>query len=112
MGTWNSPSLDELVETQMNGKKFDVVLADYLVGAMEGFTPYEQDLVFSQLKKYVGKELYVVGQEPYSLPHDHGLNIEQQFNLYSGEELSRLIAMNVMKLRDSTLLLTNERFYR
>ncbi len=37
---------------------------------MEGFTPYEQDVIFGQLKPYVGNMLYVVGQEPYFLPQD------------------------------------------
>jgi hypothetical protein len=38
---------------------------------MEGFTPYEQDLIFDQLKPFVGKRLYIIGQEPYYLPSDH-----------------------------------------
>lgn len=52
------------------GVQFDVILADYLVGAMEGFTPFTQDTIFNRLKRHLrphGGELFIIGQEPYGL---------------------------------------------
>ncbi len=109
---------------------FDVVIADYLVGAMEGFTPFQQEKLFSQLKKYVGKRMYIVGQEPYQLPNDyHGkLNYSEHVKHANGEKLAQEMVSSIlivgcisepkftnpdiMKLRDAVLLLTGERFYR
>lgn len=47
-----------LVGNWMNDKfieslgKFDTILADYLIGAVDGFSPYEQDVIVS---RYMGR---------------------------------------------------------
>ena len=45
---------------------FDVILADYLIGAMDGFSPYTQDLIVPKLAKLLrpGGRLYIVGLQP------------------------------------------------
>lgn len=50
----------------LRGERFDVVLADYLLGSLDGFTPYQQDLLFERLSAHVvpGGLLVVVGLEP------------------------------------------------
>ena len=58
VGNWGDPAL-------VKGEIFDTVLADYLVGAVEGFSPYFQPHLFKRLLPHVGRHLYVVGLDPY-----------------------------------------------
>jgi hypothetical protein len=115
LGEWSSKQTAALLDNLLQGNTtFDVVLVDYLVGAMDGFTPYEQDMIFAQLRQYTGQRMYAVGQEPYRLPRDskHNTKRRDYMDSLDGEELAREIAMSVMKLRDATILLTGERPYR
>ncbi len=59
-GNWTDPPF-------LRGETYDVVLADYLLGAVDGFAPYFQDRIFARLKPHVspGGRLYLVGLEPY-----------------------------------------------
>jgi len=63
IGNWDdstgSPSLCE-------NELFDTILADYLVGAIDGFSPYFQDLIFPRLCNHLkpGGRLYIVGLNP------------------------------------------------
>ena len=59
LGNWDDPEL-------LQGKKYEVVLADYLIGAMDGFSPFKQDLIFERLKQHMapGGVLYIIGLEP------------------------------------------------
>lgn len=50
VGNWHDPSL-------LAGERFDYVLADYLLGAIEGFAPYWQDQLFKRLASLVRKRL-------------------------------------------------------
>lgn len=47
-------------------EQFDVVLADYLLGSMDGFTPYRQDVLIERLLPHLapGGTLVLVGLEP------------------------------------------------
>jgi len=51
-------------EQFLGSQVFDVVLADYLLGSIEGFAPYFQEKLFYRLRKHVGKHLYVTAAEP------------------------------------------------
>lgn len=46
--------------------KFDTILADYLIGAVDGFSPYSQDLIISKLRDHLTPtgRLYLVGMNP------------------------------------------------
>ena len=44
---------------------YDVVLADYLLGAVDAFAPYFQDQLFRRLRPHVRERLYVIGLAPY-----------------------------------------------
>lgn len=57
-GNWTDPLL-------LHGERFDVVIADYLLGAVDGFAPYFQDRLFRRLRPHVAGRLYVIGLEPY-----------------------------------------------
>ena len=35
--------------------KYDTILADYLIGAVDGFTPYTQDLILNTLKNHLNE---------------------------------------------------------
>jgi len=109
VGNWN----DENSLKEINGTKFDVVLADYLIGAMEAFSPFAQESFFEKVKPYVKSRIYVTGMEPYGVPND--FNEQGTYSKREdrgGEQLSSEIAMNIMRLRDVIIMLTGERYYR
>jgi hypothetical protein len=89
VGRWSDPQL-------CAGERYDVVFADYLLGAVDGFEPYTQDQLFSRLRPHVGGTLWVVGLEPLVSPTTH-----------AGRVVHRLA-----QLRDAVLLLAGERPYR
>ena len=77
---------------------FDTILADYLIGAMDGFSPFKQDLMIPKLARLLkpGGRLYIVGLEPIpdSVPGD-----------------ANIIA-KVRQVRDACILLAGHRCYR
>ncbi len=50
MGNWANPDL-------LRGEDFDVVLADYLLGAVERVAPYFQEELLTRLRPHVGHRL-------------------------------------------------------
>jgi len=98
VGDWTKAEF----ETMMNGSRFDVIIADYLLGAMEGFSPYMEDTLFTTLHKYVSPNghLFLVGQEPYPL---HQISPSYPETHLVG---------TIMKIRDICLMLVGEHFYR
>ncbi|KAG6974932.1 hypothetical protein JG688_00002819 [Phytophthora aleatoria] len=100
-GNWQNPTFlsDE--------KPFDVIIADYLVGAIEGFAPYYQDQICGRLEKMLapGGRIYLVGLQPLS---------ESQAPMGSSDadvEASKLV-QEVARTRDACLLLAGRRCYR
>ena len=91
VGNWLEPEL-------LAGETFDVVLADYLLGAVDGFAPYWQDQLFPRLRPHVARRLYVVGLEPY-VP-------------YVPTDAAGRLANDIGRLRDACLLLSGDRPYR
>lgn len=93
VGNWVNHSL-------LTGERFDTVLVDYLVGAVEGFAPYWQDRVFERLRPLVRENgrLYLIGLEPY-VPHEP-------------ETEGGRIIWEIGRVRDACLLLAGERPYR
>lgn len=92
LGNWADPAL-------MAGETYDTVLADYLVGAIDGFAPYFQERLFARLRPLVGGRLYVIGLDPY-VPVDEPADPAAH------------IIWRIGRLRDSCLLLAGERPYR
>jgi hypothetical protein len=90
LGDWTDAEL-------LAGDVYDVVLADYLLGAIDGFAPYFQDQLFARLRPHVGGRLYVVGLEP--LPD-------------RPDAPDAKIVTEIARARDATLLLCGERCYR
>ncbi len=85
-------------ETLLRGEVYDTVLADYLLGAVEGFGPYFQEQLFARLRPHVGGRLYMVGLDPYIVgPAQTG-----------AEKTARAIG----RFRDCCLLLADETPYR
>ena len=58
LGNWADDQL-------LKGEVYDTVLADYLLGAIDGFAPYFQPYLFPRLRALTGGALYVTGLEPY-----------------------------------------------
>ncbi|RHY90744.1 hypothetical protein DYB37_003514 [Aphanomyces astaci] len=96
-GNWNDPSF-------LEGQVFDVVIADYLVGAIEGHAPYYQDQIFHRLFRHVadGGRLYIVGLQPITMSLDPSKPKSAQ------EEL----VLEMQRVRDACILLAGHRTYR
>jgi hypothetical protein len=92
IGNWFGDSPLEINE------RYDVVIADYLVGSMDGFSPYQQDLMLPKLIKFLkpGGRLYLVGLQPLpdTAPGDAN------------------IICKVRQVRDACILLAGHRCYR
>jgi hypothetical protein len=91
VGNWADPDF-------LAGETFDTVLADHLLGAIEGFAPYFQTNLFPRLRAMTEKRLYVTGMEPYVVerPPDEGAALIWEIGRY----------------RDSCLLLSGSKPYR
>ncbi|CAM9723199.1 unnamed protein product, partial [Choristocarpus tenellus] len=91
MGNWRDDGF-------LKGRTFNTILADYLIGAMDGFAPYYQDQVFDRLKRHLKPEgrLYLVGMQP--LPDHPGGAAE--------------LVCEAARLRDACILLAGHRMYR
>ena len=64
--------------TLLAGRQFNTVIADYLLGAIEGFAPYFQTYLFGRLRPLTGLRLYLTGLEPYvptGRPADRGAEL-------------------------------------
>ena len=91
VGNWTDATL-------LDGERFDTVLADYLLGAVEGFSPYFQGDLFKRLKPHVGRVLYVVGLDPYVVGP-------------AATPAERMVR-EIGRMRDACLLLADETPYR
>ena len=92
LGNWAKADL-------LKGEVYDTVLADYLLGAVEGFAPYFQPYLFARLRPLTGKVLYLTGAEPY-VP-------ENEPSTRAGR-----IVWQIGRFRDACLLLSGELPYR
>lgn len=92
VGNWTDPDL-------LGAERFDVVLADYLFGAVEGFAPYTQDLMAARLRRHCAGRLYVTAIAPY-VPGPAPRS-----------EAGRLV-WRLGRLRDACLMLAGEQPYR
>ncbi|KAG7369629.1 hypothetical protein IV203_027375 [Nitzschia inconspicua] len=83
---------------ELKKNSYDTILADYLIGAMDGFSPYKQDLMIGKLLQYLkpGGRLYIVGLEP--IPDDAPGDAD--------------IICQVRRVRDACILLAGHRCYR
>jgi len=91
LGNWADPGL-------LEGERYDTVLADYLIGAVEGFAPYFQHKMFVRMRPLVGRRLYIVGLDPY---------VNAAADTPAGE-----LIREIGRFRDACLLLTRDRPYR
>lgn len=82
----------------LKGERFDTVLMDYLVGAIEGYAPYRQERIFERLRPLVRGRLYLTGVEPY-VP-------------FPAKTAAGRMIRRIGSLRDACLLLAGERPYR
>ncbi len=91
VGNWLNDAL-------LMGERFDTVLMDYLIGAIEGFAPYWQERAIERMRPLVAGRLYITGVEPY---------VPFPANTESGR-----LVREIGCLRDACLLLAGERPYR
>lgn len=103
-GNWfphaDDPAATSLPALEGEMASFDTILADYLIGAMDGFSPYTQDLMIGKLCRYLkpGGRLYLVGLEPLpdAVPQD----------------AAATIICRIRQVRDACILLAGHRCYR
>jgi hypothetical protein len=91
VGNWTDPAL-------LQGEAYDTVLADYLLGAVEGFAPYFQSELFARLRPLTRRRLYVTGVEPYVV--------------YRPDDEEGALIWEIGRLRDAVLTLAGELHYR
>ena len=98
IGNWFGNTPIEFGTNKDGEPLFDTILADYLIGAMDGFSPYQQDLMIPKLAKHLkpGGKLYIVGLQP----------------LPDKAEGSANIICKVRQIRDACILLAGHRCYR
>ena len=91
IGNWNDDAL-------LTGRTYDTILADYLVGAIDGFSPYLQDQIFPRLGRHLtpGGRMYVIGLQP--IPDSV---------MGDGDVFCR-----ITKIRAACILLANHRCHR
>jgi len=92
IANWAVPSL-------LEQSQFDTVIADYLLGAIEGFAPYFQTYLFQRLRPLTNHRLYITGCEPY-VPQRRPENKVDQ------------IVWEIGRYRDACVLLAGDRPYR
>jgi len=91
LANWTDPDL-------LKGEVYDTVLADYLLGAIDGFAPYFQPELFHRLRQVTRKQLYFVGLEPYVTDEP--------------ESVDGKLVWRIGRYRDACLLLAGEMPYR
>lgn len=91
VGNWNNPEF-------LANDVFDTVLAEYLLGAVEGYAPYFQYQLFARLRPHIGRTLYVIGVDPY---------LTGRCDTAAGE-----IVQSVGRFRDACALLAGVNRYR
>jgi len=85
--------------TLLRSEGFDTILAGYLLGAIEGFSPYFQAYLFDRLRPLARNRLYITGLEPY-VPSDRP------------DKDGARILWEIGRFRDACLLLAGDRPYR
>lgn len=85
-------------ERLLQEERFDTVLLDYFLGAVEGFSPYWQDSMLERMHPLVAGRLYITGVEPY-VP------------IPTRSEAGKVVRA-IGSFRDACLLLAGERPYR
>jgi len=94
VGNWNDESFCGTLD-----RDYDTILADYLFGAVDGFSPYTQDLVVDRLRAHLKPgtgRMYVIGLGP--IP-DRAAGAAD-------------IVCEVRRARDACILMANHRPYR
>ncbi|MEM9495260.1 MAG: class I SAM-dependent methyltransferase [Pseudomonadota bacterium] len=92
LGNWADPDL-------LKGEAYDTVLADYVLGAVEGFAPYFQSYLFARLRPLTRGVLYVTGLEPY-------------VHADRPEAGAERVVWEIGRFRDACILLAGDRPYR
>jgi hypothetical protein len=116
-GNWFDDDDDRRSPLRFAPGSFDTILVDYLIGAMDGFSPYCQDRILPLLTTMLkpGGAMYVVGMEP--IP-DSTVRTAKKSNNYNNEDdnkeddMDANIICRVRQVRDACILLAGHRCYR
>ena len=87
-------------------KKFDVIIVDYVLGAVDwNFQHLLLETLKPHLKRFTGK-IYFIGQEPYVLNSESFARYEQALGNFVQD-----IILSTFRVRDSCMLLSGKQFY-
>eukprot|EP00937_MAST-01D_sp_MAST-1D-sp2_P004709 g4709.t1 len=97
------------------GAQFNCVIADYLLGAIECFSPYRQAILFRRLRPMLApsasSRLYVVGLEPF-----YHATSGVPASAYAGDAAvarrARNLLMSIVRLRDAAITLAGHTPHR
>jgi len=92
VGNWMNDSFNSALG------KYDTILADYLIGAVDGFSPYEQDTIIKRLQDHLtpSGRMYFIGMNPIPDEKNPPGNIISE----------------IRRARDACILLAGHRTYR
>jgi hypothetical protein len=133
------PGLDRILlghwgdEGLLEGQLFDVVIADYLIGSVDGFEPYTQDTIIERLSRLLKRPAVEEGKSGDDSQGDGGVRKEEEEEVVVSDDQGRggrlyIVGMEPLpdhakdpgeelvcemrRLRDAAILLAGHRCYR
>lgn len=107
VGNWLADGSDALAENPQARGPFDTVLADFLLGSIEHFSPFEEEGLLDRLLERLapGGLLLFCGREPQPYPGP---------KRYAAKDHSpgRKILLDTERVRDAAMMLSHQRPYR
>ena len=125
---------DDTSTTTTQKQYYDTIIADYLIGAMEGFSPYKQDLMIDKLASYLKPPTGIITstttttttdgheqqQQQHQQPQRGGrlyiIGLEPMPDSYDdgihGKESPQNLICELRRIRHACILLAGQRPYR
>lgn len=105
----------------LTGRQFDVVLSDYLLGAIDHFSPHKQEDIFDRVMDLIkpGGTLVLCGLQPYDMRSEGKkekdlAEANNDVSLLDAKEGAKALQLllDVESIRDASFMLSRQRPYR
>merc|ERR1711934_182984 len=99
IGNWQN-------ETFLEGQTFDIIIADYLLGALDGYAPYFREKLLGRLKRHLTPKgrLYVLGKDPMPHPNRFPFPGKPAYHIFHSvhqmEDVQRLLQATITHAAD------------